>query len=168
MFLHKTQTKVCGYFRGLLSGLILLSLSAAANATFISSNFVDNSGYTAGVVSGLDWDRGKMVRQTHNTVLSLITRDSKSLRSVTTAVQFDALVYNAGDTDPLSGENYYILIPETRPLTLTTGLLMTGASDNNSGTFLVQESTSVSVPEPSSLLLMGIGLVGLIFVRQRK
>jgi len=166
MFLHKTQTKVCGYFRGLLSGLILLSLSAVANATFISSNFVDNSGYTAGVISGLNWDKGKMVRQTHNTVLSLITNDSLSLRSVTTAVQSDALVNNAGDIDPLSGANYYILIPETRPLTLTTGLLTTGATNSNAETFLVRESTSV--PEPSSLLLMGIGLVGLKFVRQRK
>ena len=112
MFLHKAQRKVFEYSGELLTGLILLSLSAVANATFISSN-------------SLDWDRGNNVRQTHNIVLSQITSGSLSFRSDATAIQPDSLFNNASNIEPLLEVNYYIFIPENGPLTLTTGLLTT-------------------------------------------
>ena len=166
MFPHKAQRKVFEYSRELLSGLILLSLSAVANATFIPSNFADNDDYSNGVVSGFGWDRGKNIRQTHNVVLSQITRGSLSLWSDTIAVQPDSLFNSGRDIEPLLEVNHYIFIPETGPLTLTTGLLTTGTSDSNAETFLVRES--ISVPEPSSLLLMSIGLAGLGFLCRKK
>ena len=171
MFLHKTQTKVVGTVGGLLGGLILLSLAGSANAAFISSNFVDNNDSTTGVVSGLDFSMGKKVGQTHNAVLSQITSGSLSVWSGTTLSQSDALLNNVSDIKPLLTANYYILNPETGqlttgPLTIISGPLSTGITLSSAENGILHDSTSV--PEPSSLLLMGIGLAALGFVRRRK
>ena len=166
MFPHKAPAKLYEYGVGLLYGLCLLCLSTVANATIISSNFVDNGDNTPSVTLGLKWDTGKLVRETHHSVLSLITSDSLSMGSVATAVQADVFLNKPNDSAPLLEANYYMLIPETRTLTLTTSLLTTGTTNSNAGTFLVSEATSV--PEPSSFLLMGIGLAGLGFVYRRR
>jgi len=42
------------------------------------------------------------------------------------------------------------------------------ASESNNGNFLVADLGEVSVPEPTALMLFGIGLAGLGFVRKRK
>ena len=97
------------------------------------------------------------------------TRINNALAGLGSAMRLDGILSAAGtyfagvDSDPLTSGVSSFTYGYTYGVTGGTSLFR----DENNRTFMAYEGTTSSVPEPSTLILMGVGLITLLIKRKR-
>ncbi|HTD05719.1 PEP-CTERM sorting domain-containing protein [Undibacterium sp.] len=154
-------------FKSILCATILVATSVAANATTIDFTFNINGGgqYGSGNFTGTDLNNdGFLTLNELTTFNGFITKEG-SFVSLPSLFQFSAfdLTTDTWNTSPLQGNTGFHIW-----FSWNNGGNAVFNSAFNMNTTVVSQDAPASVPEPLTLGLFAIGLLGLGVVRRRK